>query len=102
MRSRLDAYAAGMDVEKYLRELPIGSVFTHADPSVLPDSWVKVDTDGYRRTYDWIQFRAADLARTWKHAELTEPIPGSFDEEEAERRREEEMSRDRDGDSEEE
>lgn len=86
----------------HMQELRIGAVFTHADPTALPDSWVKTDTDQYRRTYDWIPFRGADLGRAWKHVQLTEPIPGSFDDEEAERRREEEMSCERDGDPEDE
>lgn len=80
-------------MQAYLRDLPIGAVFTHANPAPIPDSWVKVDTDAYRRTYDWIEFRGADLASQWSHAELTSPVPGSIDKNEARRRKLAEISR---------
>ena len=85
-----------MDVAAFLRELPIGAVFTHANPALMPDSWVKVDIDAYRRTYDWILFHGNELANQWNHAELTTPVPGSFDNEEAERRKHAELSLRRD------
>lgn len=84
-----------MDVEAFLNALPIGAVFTHANPRVMPDSWVKVGPDTYRRTYDWIIFSTSDFARTWTYAELTDPVPGSIDQEEADRRRDEELGRHR-------
>lgn len=87
-----------MDIVAFLRALPVGAVFTHANPDTMPDSWVKIGPDTYRRTYDWIPFRTSDFAKTWTHAELTDPVPGSIDQEEADRRRDEEMAQPRDDD----
>lgn len=60
-------------------------LFTHGNPNALPDSWIKVAADRYRRTYDWLQFCASDFA-SWTHVELTEPLPFSISQEEADRR----------------
>lgn len=71
-----------MDVPEFLRSLPIGSVFTHGNPNLQPDSWIKIDDDLYRRTYDWVQFRANNFS-SWEHVELTEPVPYSISQAEA-------------------
>lgn len=87
MAERNDQYGSAdrVDVVAFLRSLPDGSVFTHANPNVLPDSWVKIAENRYRRTYDWIEFETLEF-KSWEHAELTEPIEGSFDQAEADRR----------------
>ncbi|MFF1632635.1 hypothetical protein [Leifsonia sp. NPDC058248] len=69
-----------MDVPAWLRNQPIGTVFAHASPGHMPDSWVKEER-GYRRTYDWVRFKAEDFK--WHHVEPTAPIEGSITEEEA-------------------
>ncbi|QNE35364.1 hypothetical protein [Leifsonia shinshuensis] len=74
-----------MDVPAFLAALPIGSVFTHANPREQPDSWVRVDELYYRRTYGWTKFTAADFA-DWGHAELTTPVDYSISQAEADRR----------------
>lgn len=71
-----------MDVPSFLRSLPTGSVFTHAAADQQPDSWVKIGEDTYRRTYSWVRFEADDFA-SWTHAELTEPVPYSVTQDEA-------------------
>lgn len=90
-----------MDVPEFLRELPIGAVFTHARADQLPDSWIKISDDTYRRTYDWVRFGADDFS-SWTHAELTEPVDYSVSQAEADemeakarrRRRRREMGND--------
>jgi hypothetical protein len=74
-----------VNVPEVLGRLPVGAVFTHANPDIMPDSWVKVGKDSYRRTYDWLTFSAADF-KTWNHVELTEPVDGSITQEEADQR----------------
>ena len=81
-----------MDVPSFLLALPIGSVFTHGNPNSQPDSWVKIGDDRYRRTYDWIQFRAINFS-SWEHVELTEPVPYSISQAEADRREAAERNR---------
>lgn len=51
----------------------------------MPDSWVKVGADLYRRTYDWLTF-SADHFAYWSHVELTDPIDCSITQQEANRR----------------
>jgi hypothetical protein len=75
----------GVHVPAFLRQLPIGAIFTHATAGQMPDSWVKVNELKFRRTYDYRLFEAIDF-ESWTHVELTEPIPGSIDQEEADRR----------------
>lgn len=70
------------DVPAFLRALPIGATFTHAEPGQQPDSWVKIGDDTYRRTYHWVRFTADDFD-TWTHVELTEPVPYSISQPEA-------------------
>jgi hypothetical protein len=69
-----------MDVPSWLRKQPIGTVFTHASPGQMADSWIKGE-GGYRRTYDWIRFKAEDFE--WTYVEPTTPVEGSITEEEA-------------------
>lgn len=71
-----------MDVPAFLRALPIGAVFTHARPDEQADSWVKVGEDTYRRTYSWVRFESDDFA-SWMRVELTEPVPYSITQAEA-------------------
>ncbi|NYD76072.1 hypothetical protein [Leifsonia soli] len=81
-----------MDVPAFLRSLPVGAVFTHAQPHQQADSWIKIGEDTYRRTYSWVRFNADDF-REWTHAELTEPVDYSITQEEADQIEARERSR---------
>lgn len=82
------------DVPAELRKLPVGAVFTHGRTDLLPDSWIKVAENTYRRSYDWVRF-TADAFATWPRVELTDPIPGSITQAEADAREAKEQHRQR-------
>lgn len=80
-----------MDVVRVFRSYPVGTVFTDPDPKQLPDSYVKISPTTFRRTYDWIEFGEWAL-KNFKRIKTTTPVPGSFDQEEADRRCTDEMN----------